>query len=119
MLDQRATLDALRERAAVWLALVSLLRLEAMQLAMVPIQGRDADESPIVWGLAPSYGAMGKDPGIDAMRFPYFCQLLARFLQPQLLTQLLRFVALFDMDCSQLPQFLVEPRRTPPLSRTG
>jgi hypothetical protein len=35
MLDQRAPLDALRERAAVELALAALLWLEAMQLAMV------------------------------------------------------------------------------------
>ena len=77
---------------------------------MVPIQGRDADDPPIVRGLAPSHSAMSKYPGIDAMRFPDLCQLLARFLESQPLAQFFGFIALFGLDCCQLPQFLVEPR---------
>src|SRR5215469_16245439 len=109
MLDQRATLDPQRACAAVGLALASLLWLEAMGLAMVPIQGRDADDPPIVWSRLPSHCAVGQHPGIDTMRLPRLCQLLARFLQSQPLAQFPGLVALFGLHRSQLTELPIEP----------
>ncbi len=107
--DQRATLDAQRERAAVGLALASLLRLEAMQLAVMPAERAEADQPCSIWLRLASHGAVGEYPGIDTVRFPDLCQLLARLLESQPLAQCFGLVALFGLDRCQLAEFPVEP----------
>jgi len=76
---------------------------------VVPIQGCNADDPLIAWGRLPSHGAVGQYPGIDTVRFPDLCQLLARLLEPQPLAQCFGLVALFGLDRCQLAEFLVEP----------
>jgi hypothetical protein len=109
VLHQRAALDALRERTAVELPLAAFLWLEAMQLAVMPAERADADQPRVIWLLLPSHSTGGKHPGVYTVHFPDLCQLFPRFLEPQLFTQFLGFVALFDLDRSQLAEFLVEP----------
>src|SRR5258707_13164471 len=109
VLHQRAALDALRECTAVELPLAAFFRLKAMQLAVMPGQRADTDQPHIVWPWLASHSTVGQHPGVDTVRFPDLCQLLPRFLEPQLLTQFLGFVALFGLDRCQLREFLVEP----------
>ena len=80
MLDQCATFDPQRERATIRLALASLLRLEAMQLAVMPGERADADQPPIVRKLAPPR-RYGQDQASIQWAFT-LRQLLTRFLNP-------------------------------------
>jgi len=75
----------------------------------MPDERRDAHQSSIVRGLAPSYRTVGQQPGIDAVRFPDLCQLLPRLLESQLLSECFCFVTLLDLDRSQLVYLLVKP----------
>ena len=109
MLDQRAALDVQRERAAVGFALAILLWLKAMQLAVIPAERAETDQPRRIWLGLSSHGAVGRYPGIDAVRFPDLCQLLPRLLESQLLTQVLGFPSLFGLDRSQLRELLVKP----------
>ena len=109
MLNQRATFDPLRESPAIGLALATLLWLEPMQLPMMPAERSQAHQPPIIRSSLPPNRALCQHPGIDAVRFPYLSQLLARFLQAQLLPQRFGFVALFGLNRSQLAQFHIEP----------
>src|SRR6266567_2879545 len=108
-LPQRAALDPLRECPAIGLALATFLWLETMQLPMMPDQRSNANQPPIIRRSIPSNRALRQHPGINAVRFPYLSQLLARFLQAQLIPQRFGFVALFGLNRSQLAQFHVEP----------
>src|SRR5262249_1170615 len=109
MLDQHAALDPQRARATIRLALASPLWLEAMQLAVMPAERADTDQPRLIWLGLSSHGTIGQHPGIDAVRFPDLCQLLPRFLEPQLLAQGFGFVAPFGLDGSQLREFRIEP----------
>src|SRR5260221_7526982 len=80
-----------------------------MELAVVPIQGCNADDPLIAWGRLPSHGAVGQYPGIDTVHFPHLCQLLARLLEPQPLAQCFGLVALFGLNRRQLAEFRIEP----------
>src|SRR5260221_10500226 len=80
-----------------------------MELAVVPIQGCNADDPLIAWGRLPSHGAVGQYPGIDTVHFPHLCQLLARLLEPQPLAQSFGLVALFGLNRRQLAEFRIEP----------
>ena len=100
--DQGAAFDSLRERAAVGLPLASPLWLEAVQLPVVPGERRDAHQSLIVRGRAPSYRAVGQHPRIDAVRSPDLCQLLPRLLESQLFSEFFCLITLLGLDRSQL-----------------
>jgi hypothetical protein len=78
MLDQGATLDPLGERATVGLSLPTFLRLETMQLPVMPDERSHAHQ-PFVIGrsCSPDRGS-GQHPGVYAMGFPDLCQLFAR-----------------------------------------
>ena len=110
MPDQGPPLDAKRERAAVGLALASLLWLQAMQLAVMPAERSQAHQAGVIRGFASSNGAVGQHPGIHTMGFPQLGQLLARLLELQLLTQFLGLVTLLGLDRGELAQLRVEPR---------
>ena len=109
MLNQRATFDPLRESPAIGLALATFLWLETMQLPMMPDERSNANQPPIIKRSLPSNRTLCQHPGINAVRFPDLSQLLARFLQAQLIPQRFGFVALFALNRSQLAQFRVEP----------
>src|SRR5260221_14034138 len=85
MLHQRAAFDPLRERPAIGLALATFLWLETMQLPMMPDERSNANQPPIIRRSLPANRARCQHPGINAVRFPHLSQLLARFLQAQLL----------------------------------
>src|SRR5260221_1847497 len=110
MLHEHAALDAKGERAAVGRPLAAFPWLEAMQLASMPDQRRDARRPRSSRLRLASYGTVGQHPGIDSVGLPHLCQLLPRFLQTQLVSQGFRLVPLPGLDRSQLREFLVEPR---------
>src|SRR5260370_11942853 len=109
MLHQRAAFDPLRACPAIGLALATFLWLETMQLPMMPDERSNANQTQIIRSSLPANRARCQHPGINAVRFPYLNQLLARFLQAQLIPQRFGFVALFGLNRSQLAQFRVEP----------
>src|SRR5260370_7663516 len=80
-----------------------------MQLPMMPDERSNANQTQIIRSSLPANRARCQHPGINAVRFPYLNQLLARFLQAQLIPQRFGFVALFGLNRSQLAQFRVEP----------
>src|SRR5260221_4310554 len=80
-----------------------------MELAVVPIQGCNADDPVIAWVRLPSHCAVCQYPGIDTVHFPHLCQLLARLLEPQPLAQCFGLVALFGLNRRQLAEFRIEP----------
>lgn len=86
MPDKRPALDALRERASVGFALAPRFGLQAMQLAAMPPQGRDADQPGGIGRRVASYRAVRQRPRVHTMRVPDLCQLLPRLLEAQLLT---------------------------------
>ncbi len=87
MLDQGATLDPLGERATVGLALATFLRLETMQLPVMPDERSHAHQPCVIGSSCSPDRGSGQYPGVYAMGFPHLCQLLARFLEAQLLPQ--------------------------------
>ena len=107
---RKAPLDAQGERAAVGRPLAAFLWLEALQLAAMPDQRRDAHQPRIIRLPFSSHGTVGQHPGIDTVGLPHLCQLLPRFLQTQLVAQNFRLVPPPGLDRSQLREFLVEPR---------
>src|SRR5260221_13000090 len=60
MLDQRAPFDAFREGSTIGFSLAPLFGLEAMQLATVPDQRRDAHQSRIVRRGASPHNTMSQ-----------------------------------------------------------
>src|SRR5260370_8268998 len=108
MLHQRAAFDPLRACPAIGLTLATFLWLETMQLPMMPDERSNANQPPIIRSSLAANRARCQHPGINAVRFPYLNQLLARFLQAQLIPQRFGVVALFGLNRSQLAQFRVE-----------
>ena len=59
------------------------------QLAVMPDERSHAHQTPIIRdSVFPPHYTIGQHPGINAVRFPDLSQLLARFLQAQLLALL-------------------------------
>ena len=107
--DQRSTLDAQRERSSLSSAFPAFGRLQLMQLTVMPIERRDADQARIIRRLASSYSCIGEHPCVYAMRLPYLRHLLVGLFETQLPPQLLRLEALHGLDRSQLSQLPVKP----------
>src|SRR5260370_7561052 len=105
MLDQRATLEPLGERATVGLALATFLGLETMQLPVMPDKRSHAHQPFVIGSSLPSNHAHGPHPGINAVRFPHLSQLLARFLEAHLPPQRFAFVPLPGPHLAKLPHF--------------
>lgn len=106
---ERSPLDPARKRPAIGLAFSPFLGLETVQLAVMPDEWSHAHQPLIVWGCLPPHYTIGQHPGINAVRFPDLGQLLARFLQAQLLPQGFRLVALQDLERRELLDLLVKP----------
>ena len=100
MLDQRSSFSP---------AFPAFCWLQLLQLAVMPIERRDADQARIVRRLASSDGCMREHPCVYAMRLPHLRQLFVDLFQAQLLPQLLGLEALHGLDRSQLAQLLVKP----------
>src|SRR6266568_904970 len=99
-----------------------------MELAAMPDQGGDADQPGVIRCGTTSYGAVRQHPSIHTMRVPDLCQLLARLLEAQLLTERLRFPPLLDGHRSQFVESVIKPdlahlqrgeRAVPPTSCAG
>jgi len=73
-----------------------------MQLTVMPGQRRDAQQLRMIRGRVAAHRRIGQHPGIHAMRFPHLHQLLAGFLETQLLSECLGLVALFRLHAGQL-----------------
>jgi hypothetical protein len=109
MFDQGSSFDALGERPAIGRALPTFAWLKSMELAMMPGKRREAHQTLIIRGRLPPDGTIGQAPGINGVRFPYLCQLLAGFLEPQLDPQSFGLVALHEVKGSKLPDLLIKP----------
>ena len=108
MPDERSCLEAAFVGTAVRFADAAFRRIGEVEASSLPLDGRDAPDMPVCGGGSAD-DACGEYPGIDAMGFKAFGELVVGFYRAEVVSRLLCFVALHGAECPESSALVVEP----------